>query len=41
MSMFSSTLPTIVMASKSAVVKGIMTPDVMLQMAVKKSTARL
>lgn len=34
MSMFSSTEPTIVIASRSAVVSGIMTPDVMLQIAV-------
>lgn len=40
MSMFSSTLPTIVGASRSAVVKGNMTPDVIVQIAVKKSTAR-
>jgi hypothetical protein len=38
-SMFSSTLPTIVIASRSAVVRGSMTPEVMLQMAWKKSTA--
>jgi hypothetical protein len=37
-SIFSSTLPTIVMASKSAVVRGNIIPDVMLQSAVKKST---
>ena len=33
MSMFSRTLPTMVGASRSAVVKGNMTPEVMLQMA--------
>jgi hypothetical protein len=39
MSMFSKTLPTIVMASKSAVVKGNIRPEVILQIAWKKSTA--
>lgn len=38
MSMFSSTLPTIVMAKRSAVVSGSIMPDVMLQSAWKKST---
>jgi hypothetical protein len=38
MSMFSRTLPTIVIASKSAVVKGSMTPEVILHNAWKKST---
>jgi hypothetical protein len=40
MSMFSNTLPTIVGARRSAVVSGSMTPEVMLQSAVKKSGAR-
>lgn len=38
-SMFSKTLPTIVIASRSAVVSGNMTPEVMLHNAWKKSTA--
>lgn len=40
MSMFSRTLPTIAIARRSAVVRGSMTPEVRLQRAWKKSTAR-
>jgi len=38
MSMFSRTLPTMVIARRSAVVKGSMTPEVILHRAWKKST---